>query len=71
MSREKTEEISILRQTIATLEQDAERLRMAHIWGREYHWRPAEDEATLHEAAQKVERFRQSLMRFAHQRGPR
>jgi hypothetical protein len=61
--------VSMLMQTCDTLAQDAERLRMAHIWDREYHWpNPiAEDEPTLREAAEKVERFRLGLLRFTRQ----
>jgi hypothetical protein len=64
-----TAPISILMQTIDTLAQDAERLRMAHVWDREYNWSNpiAEDEATLYEAAEKVERFRLGLLRFTRQ----
>jgi hypothetical protein len=69
MLREKSESpVSVLMQTCATLQHDAERLRMAHAWGREYNWQPVEDEATLLEAAMRVERFRQGLLRFAQQR---
>ena len=64
-----TKSVSILMQTIDTLAHDAERLRMAHVWDREYKWpNPiAEDEATLHEAAEKVEKFRLGLLRFTRQ----
>jgi hypothetical protein len=52
-----------------TLAADAERLRKAHVLAREYNW-PApivEDEDTLREAAEKVERFRLGLLRFTRQ----
>jgi hypothetical protein len=61
-----TTPVSILLQTCDTLAQDAERLRMAHVWARENNW-PApivEDENTLREAAEKVERCRLGLLRF-------
>jgi hypothetical protein len=66
MSR--TDSVSVLQQTCDALRHDAERLRMAHVWGQEYNWRPAEDEATLSAAAEKVERFRLNLLRFARER---
>jgi hypothetical protein len=60
--------ISVLMQACATFEHEAERLRKAHVWGRENNWQPAEDEATLVEAALRVEKFRLGLLRFAQQR---
>lgn len=59
--------VSVLMQTCDSLAQDAERLRMAHTWSIEYSWeaRPAEDQETLWEAAEKVDRFRLKLLQFA------
>jgi|HubBroStandDraft_6_1064221.scaffolds.fasta_scaffold372854_3 hypothetical protein len=67
---EKTAEstVSVLMQTAGTFWHEAERLRMAHIWGRENNWQPVEDEGTLQEAALRVEKFRLDLLRFARQR---
>ncbi len=68
MPGKSTEEpISVLMQSCATFQLEAERMRKAHLWGREYNWQPAEDEATLLEAALRVERFRLGLLRFARQ----
>ncbi len=61
--------VSELMQTCDALAADAERLRKAHVLAREYNW-PApivEDEDTLREAAEKVERFRLGLLRFTRQ----
>ena len=57
--------VPVLLQTCETLMHDAERLRMAHVWGREHNWQPAEDEATLQKAADRIERFRRNLLRLA------
>jgi hypothetical protein len=64
-----TAPVSMLMQTCDSLAFDAERLRMAYVWDREYNWpNPiAEDEQTLREAAEKVERFRLGLLRFTRQ----
>jgi hypothetical protein len=42
---------------------------MAHVWARENAWPDpiAEDENTLREAAEKVERCRLNLLRFTRQ----
>ena len=56
-------------QTCDALAADAERLRHTPGSAREYNW-PApivEDEDTLREAAEKVERFRLGLLRFTRQ----
>jgi hypothetical protein len=54
---------SVVQQTIDSLLVDAERLRLAHERG----WPIVETDATLQLAAEKVERFRVGLIRFARQ----
>jgi len=63
--------VSILMQTCDALAQDAERLRKAHDWSAEYGWeqKPAEDQETLSQAAEKLERFRLSLLKLARSTG--
>jgi hypothetical protein len=52
---------SVVQQIIDSLVSDAERLRLAHARG----WPIVESDATLQLAAEKVERFRVGLLRFA------
>jgi hypothetical protein len=65
------EPVSILEQTVDALQDDADRLRSAHVLVRSGEWKEplAESEAVLLQAAEKVERFRLSLLRFARQSG--
>jgi hypothetical protein len=57
----------MLEQTVDSLQLSAERLRLAHVRGRDHGWEPAESEEVLQLAAEKVERCRLSLLRFARQ----
>jgi hypothetical protein len=63
------DKVSVLAETCDALAQDAERLRMAHVWAIEYGWeaKPAEDQETLAKAAEKLDRFRLKLLQFARQ----
>jgi hypothetical protein len=63
--------VSMLAQTASSLQSDADRLRMAHVWLRRGNWTEpiAEPEDVLLLAAEKVERFRLSLLKFARQSG--
>lgn len=67
MIKESETPISIVLQTADALASNAQRLRHAHEWATEYRWRnpPAEDEETLRQAAESVERFRVRFLRFA------
>jgi hypothetical protein len=61
----------MLEQTVDALRDDADRLRSAHVLVRRGEWKEplAEPEAVLLQAAEKVERFRLSILRFARQSG--
>jgi hypothetical protein len=63
--------VSMLEQTANSLQFDAERLRMAHVRVRSGDWKEplAEPEHVLLMAAEKIERFRLNLLRFARQSG--
>jgi hypothetical protein len=63
--------VSILEQTVSSLQIDADRLRMAHVRVRSGEWKEPllEPENVLLLAAEKVERFRLGLIRFARQSG--
>lgn len=63
--------ISMLQQTVNSLQSDADRLRTAHVRVRDGSWKEplAEAEDVLLQAAEKVERFRLTLLRFARQCG--
>jgi hypothetical protein len=65
------EPVSMLEQTVDALQNDADRLRSAHVRVRNGSWKEplAEPEDVLLQAAEKVERFRLTLLRFARQCG--
>jgi hypothetical protein len=71
MMSKSVERVSMLEQAVNSLQDNAERLRMAHVRVRSGDWKEplAEPEAVLLLAAEKVERFRVSLLKFARESG--